>query len=122
MTATTEKMVTEKEAVLRQREAYKSGARALYIQEEIPGGDKTGVAMYRIVGRAATEYPLPKVSRPSVAVDVDGDRWRWTDARGLEIAFGDYGEWTEAEGFFIADDCRATVASVLKNPNELVDE
>lgn len=73
--------VTEREAVLREREAYRAGIAA----------ERAVVCERMRIGKpmpAAERYPLPKVTRPRVVRERDGEvewtliggqlHWRWT--------------------------------------------
>lgn len=69
-----QKLYTERELVLAQREAFIDG----YITENDCTCDWTsGCSCCRNVGtaRAAARYPLPKVTRPRVVKDEHGGEW-----------------------------------------------
>lgn len=76
-----QKLYTEREYVLAQREAFIDG----YITENDCTCDLTsGCSSCRDVGevRAAARYPLPKVTRPRVVADPECGAFEWSVVRG----------------------------------------
>lgn len=89
------KMVPEREAVRREREAFRLGAEALYIQTEVPGIAK--LALDRVQQYADVRYPLPKVVRPRVVTDAQPGcstrSFRYVDGQIQTTSEWDEGRW-----------------------------
>jgi hypothetical protein len=113
--------ISEKDAILRERAAFLRGVNELFIQTEIAATEAIIAACNRVEERAADHYPLPKVTRPRVVTDSEGDAWRWTPERGLEWCSPGI-DWNTADASMINDACRCVVAGILANPTEETEE
>lgn len=118
-------VVTEREAVLRERAAIKHVVTYLtgrgYFRpglEVQPGEDPRGEIDRHVLVR----YPLPKVTRPRVVNTRDCGQWRYVDGH-YEQRSGDRGTWHEApSGFVIPIGQVDEIAALRTNPTEEVEE
>lgn len=55
------KMIEEREAVMRERAAFRAGAERLWLQKEITGGPQPGKAFERVQSETDMRYPLPPI-------------------------------------------------------------
>jgi hypothetical protein len=120
-----EKMVSEKDAVLRERAAFRAGVDALFISNAVPAGMQSNRAVACAQASAEDLYPLPKVTRPRV-VQIRGAystyEYRWVDNH-LELRSVDgAGLWQRA-GTIGASDPAFLVAlgQLAAAPTEEVD-
>lgn len=142
----TDKTVTEREAVLRERKAFFAGAehqyyelgRALDRDRDLNAGKRTlinSITPYRVKEEAQQRYPLPKVSRSRVVRDPEYDRQQWTVTAGqLHFRIDKDSEWLpylgnhRRSGFTCGTGYAATLervrvwADLLERPTEEVEE
>lgn len=124
-------VVTEKEARLREREAFVAGVEALHVQTEVPSGPIVGRAVERVIRQVDTYYPLPKVQRPRVVTDAQNPDYEWqVNAEGV-LWFRwkrDGAPWLRAgsntENLLLVPTHErvAMWADLFANPTEAVDE
>jgi hypothetical protein len=110
----TDKTVTEREAVLRERKAFYCGA--AHQHDTDAGGNQ-------VWEEGRRRYPLPKVTRPRVVRDREGWKWQCIDGRI---------QWSGPRGWRFADVMTYAVrvtpervvlwADLLANPTEDVED
>jgi hypothetical protein len=109
------KMVTEKDAVLRERLAFRSGwcCHRAY---------RVGYAPIDPEGEAARAYPLPKVTRPRVVMDARGVKWKVMEGR-LHALEPHCDGWARADNthWLLPPDRVSLWADLFANPTEEVD-
>ena len=104
--------VTERDAILRERAAFCAGR----VYERQFGYDRC----VRSDSEAATNrYPLPRVTRPRVIRDNEGDAWRISPAGGFQFRTKG-GEWCSAVPYMTPEFIRA-IGDLLANPTETVE-
>lgn len=114
--------VSERDAILRERAAFLKGC-----VSENGTPLVVGVASLRSA-RAATEYPLPKITKPNEQPDAEGNLWRFTHR--LEIAFLEsvpkggrgHGEWCAASASLVNRSTASAIAKVLAVPTIEVED
>lgn len=124
-------MVSERDAVLRERDAFKRGAAEFHLHEMVPSGPEWGAVRVEVQSRASERYPLPKVKRRRIVADPHGKGfWRvglWTSASEetrYHVEQSDTGnakgEWVIAGnyGLQITDDRVRMWSDLLANPFE----
>ena len=112
-----EKMVSEREAVLRERHAFITGANlpSFLLSKSIPA-------------IAAERYPLPTVTRPRVVTDENGEEWSIGPTGLLQHRDPTVSEWkrglvSQTGRAFVADKARVALwTDLFANPTEQVDE
>lgn len=125
------KMVTEREAVLRERKAYAEGAewawRTNYAEHTGAKFNHNG----HVDRSAAFRYPLPSITRPRVVKDQEYPNYEWRVVDGsLEWRLHPYSSgWVPIEtshgfvGLYTVTKQRAAMwADLLNNPTEEVTE
>lgn len=124
------KMISEREAALRERKAYADGVRCLFAEPEISAG--AGSVANRVVSRANERYPLPKVVRPRVLYDsesnISGAQWSVSETGHLRFRESPKAPWL-AYGDFLYTGYAAPLpnrvklwAELLANPTEEVSD
>lgn len=122
---TEQKMVSEKEAVRRERAAFEAGAhwrfcRALHAVKRIPPLDESTPGIYHM--EAAERYPLPKVERPRV-VATDGGSAQWRVKNGEMQCLAQNGRtWLLGAAHHVTRERLAVWADLFASPNELVED
>ena len=109
--------ISEKEAVLREREAVKRAVKAVWndgfhgaaLPWDWEGTERLAVRL----------YPLPTVTRPRVVTDQNGHRWKWENGF---LQFSTGAGWLYASPPLIGEASYAAVRDVLSNPTEEVEE
>lgn len=103
-----DKMVTEREAVLRERGAFIVGARLV----SPPRRNDT------LLAETKARYPLPLITRPRVVTDNEGVEWRIVD-EVLQTRVrpkGDWGSWMPKISWQRID----LLADLTANPTEQI--
>lgn len=111
-----DKTVTEREAVLRERTGYYAG----YVDGVCAADPGAVISPSHIQERAAKRFPLPKVTRPRVVADSEGNAWRVVDGN-LECRDA-VNEWTRVRHCGITAERLRMWADLLANPTEEVEE
>jgi len=101
--------ISEKDAVLREREAFTTGVYAVL-------GSNT------VEQEATRRYPLPKVTRPRVVQDPVNPRREWRCVGGKMQTREDTLAWYDVTEVRISAPHVALWADLLANPTEEVDE
>jgi len=115
------KLVTERNAVLRERTAYVRGR-----HESLTARPMVQSEAREYEKEAASRYPLPKVTRARVVQDPHDSsmHWRVGDERYTPLQFSvNGGSWQYGLGSMCATDKRVRVwADLLANPTEEVED
>lgn len=118
------KLYSERELIVAKREANaKARCSVMAAIAEVAGqhrdfGDEEPCSECKAM--AVVRYPLPKVTRPRVVVDANGDSWKWTPDDGLLVDRGSDGTFVYPST--VRQSARLVVADLLLNPTEEVDE
>jgi hypothetical protein len=120
-----QKMVTEREARLRERKASaKARCAALRASERFPHthhfGHDAGAPCGDCMQKARERYPLPTVTRPRVFMDSDGDQYRVVDGT-LQTRRNGSDEWVIGRIAIIAED-RHEIDDLFAHPTETVED
>lgn len=122
-----EKTVTEREAVLRERDAFARGVNWYYCQKEVPSN--ANLSLDRISDAADAIHRLPKITRPRTREDdygvewqVVGDvlRWRYTFAK--HRTFNTIIPGAGTDGMFMYLSRAVLIAELAANPTEEVED
>ena len=120
-----EKTYTEKEVVLREREAFRAGASAVFVAFGIdPWGHRSSGEWQGSEHIARARYPLPKVTRPRVVTcPKNGAQFRVIDGelQGRDTVLDG---WLSVATIIynVTPDRVALWADLLANPTEEVEE
>lgn len=114
------KLDTERELILAKREGWAIATCAGLANFAGNGHSYTSGPCERCKMAATEAYPFPKVTRPRVVKDGDGDSWRWTPGDGLKVDRGSNGTFVPPST--IRESAREVVGNLLLNPAEEVEE
>lgn len=120
---TEQKVISEREAVLREREAWtraRVGATLHNYHPRIAGATVGCAECEHARQRARELYPLPKVTRPRVVTDSDCYQWRAVGG-SLQWRKRDSAVWSAEDVTVVRPSQVALLAELLANPNETVD-
>ena len=106
---------TEKDVVLREREAYVRGR-----HESLSAQRMTDSERREFERDAAVRYPLPKVTRPRVVTRQDGVQLRIEDPE-LQFRIGPNCSWATYCLTYMSPANRAALLDLLANPTEEVE-
>ena len=117
---TQDKTLSEREAVLRERQAWIAGQEAACWRDPATEAQ----AMRRVVTEAAARYPLPTVERPRILWDSQSVAWRVVEGDTIQWTYHpDVPEgWLNAEigqgHMFITAERVKMLADLLARPTE----
>lgn len=123
---------TTKQEVLALRRAFEQGVDTLYFHRGIPNTADAELARGEARSRAASYYPLPKITRPRVVSDPEpGYDQKWRVKDGV-LEFNGHTGWREAHGCSASGSYGTCLfptparimlwADLLANPTETVDD
>jgi len=113
-------MISEKDAILRERRAWIAGLRGSTYQPSLTSKRENELA--------AQMFPLPKLTRPRVVRDADGNEWCFRDSRDTALLmckparFGDWINDSHPDYPSMTRERLALMVELIKHPTEEIED